>query len=209
MHLEGKPPKPKELKPFDKWALAKLSDVIKDATESFDNYDYSHTKAGAEIFFWKDFCDNYLEIAKHRLYGSKDESARFTLYTLLFNVLKLFAPIIPHVTEELYQALFRKSEGAVSIHLAKWPEPEWQDEQARQTGELAVQIIAAVRQWKHEQGLPLNAELSELTLECDKEKEKTLKEFADDMKGVLKLKGIRFGKADNRIAEGIAFSVEK
>ncbi|MFH0829725.1 MAG: class I tRNA ligase family protein, partial [Candidatus Aenigmatarchaeota archaeon] len=193
IHIKEKPKKPKTLQAFDQWILAKLSGVIKQSTEHFEAYDFSLTKAATENFFWHDFCDNYLEIIKSRLYEQKDESAKYTLYTVMLGQLKLFAPIIPHVTEELYQKLFKEHEKDVSIHISKWPEPEWTDKTVEKEGDVAVEIISVVRQWKQANKLPLNTELKEVTVE--KEKEKMLKPFLNDILAVTKAKKLVFGNA--------------
>ncbi len=94
-----------ELEILDKWVLYKLDRTIKLCTEGFENYEYNRAKSAVELFFWKDFCDNYLEFVKHRVYSSElnkeKKSALYTLYVCLLNILKLFAPIMPYITEEL------------------------------------------------------------------------------------------------------------
>jgi valyl-tRNA synthetase len=100
-------------------------------------------------------------MVKYRLYEGGDESAKYTLYTSLLTLLKLFAPIIPHITEELYQIYFRKTEKDVSIHTSKWPDFDGKmvDEKAEEIGELAKQIISALRQFKSSRKLALNTEV--------------------------------------------------
>src|SRR3989344_4436923 len=107
-HLKSYKPKKTKLKAFDAWQLSKLNSLIKTCTETFENYEYFRTKSDTENFFWNIFCDNYLEIIKNRFYNPKNkqekESAQFALYHSLITILKLFAPIMSHITEELYQA---------------------------------------------------------------------------------------------------------
>ncbi len=107
------PKKPKSLAETDKIFLNELSHLVKNATNFFNEYNYSRAKQEIEQFFWRDFCDNYLEIVKYRVYnGNKEQkiSAFYTLYISLLTILKLFAPIIPFSTEYLYQRYFRKHE---------------------------------------------------------------------------------------------------
>src|SRR3989344_6867620 len=95
---------------FDKWLLSKLNKLILDCTDSFDKYEYSRTKAEVENFFWHTFCDQYLEIVKDRLYNpekrgeNQRKSGQAALYQTLNSILKLMAPIMPHITEEIYQS---------------------------------------------------------------------------------------------------------
>ncbi len=227
LSLEKKPAQPKELEIMDRWLLTKLMKTIHTTTESFEKFEYSSAKQETEIFFWKIFCDNYLEIAKARLYAN-DASAKFTLHKSLLTVLKLFAPIVPHITEEVYQNLFKANpfsqkrslqtpkgslqyEEEKSIHAAAWPEFEKKllDERAEKAGDLAVKIISAIRQWKHYNKLALNAELSEVSLECGPEEKKILQEVAPDIAATMKIKNLEFGEGTNSI-EGteIKFNVK-
>ena len=92
--LEGDSIKTPQLEMFDRWLLTKLSNVIKECTETFGNYEYIVTKLKTENLFWKTFCDHYLEIIKDRLYNedkrgkTAKESAQYTLYTSLLSILK-------------------------------------------------------------------------------------------------------------------------
>lgn len=126
MNLEGYDgEKPQELEKIDEEFLRQLESVIKASTEHFENYSYSYAKDVSERFFWNDFADNYIEIVKRRVYqgeGPAKLSAQYTLYTSLLAVLKLLSPIVPYITEEIYQTYFRKIDGEKSIHLTSWPE---------------------------------------------------------------------------------------
>lgn len=97
---------------FDKWLLFKLSRIREQVEEGMQNYEYATSIELIEKFFWSVFCDNYLEITKSRVYN-KDNlddkgqySAIITLYYSVQILLKLFAPFIPHVTEEIWQILY-------------------------------------------------------------------------------------------------------
>jgi valyl-tRNA synthetase len=192
--FDGK--RPKQLEAMDRWLLSKLMVLIKKSTDNFNAYQYSDARADAEDFFWHSFCDNYLEAVKHRLYSGKDASAQWTLYTALNVITKLFAPILPHITEEVWQTLFRKFEKDESVHLSAWPEPAKTDidKKTEEAGDAVVAVISAVRQWKQANQLPLNAELAELTIEADAKKKALLKKFLPDIAGTVKAKKTIFGK---------------
>ncbi|MDA0844245.1 MAG: DUF559 domain-containing protein, partial [Bacteroidetes bacterium] len=90
--------------PLDMWILTRLNKTIKKATQEFDKYEYCNARTAAEDFFWNDFCDNYLELVKTRVYGEAEgtsiegrQSAVHTIYHCLDGILRLFAPIIPHI----------------------------------------------------------------------------------------------------------------
>jgi len=171
MHLaDYKGQKPQKLEMMDRWILSKLSRVVKTATENFMDYEYSHTKLETETFFWHTFCDNYLEIIKDRLYNAEKRgkearlSAQYGLYQTLLTIIKLMAPIMPFITEELYQLYYKKHEKIKSIHLTKWPDIKMIDGHAEHIGDFVVQVIEYARKQKSEKQLSLKAAISKLTI---------------------------------------------
>ncbi|MBR9692743.1 valine--tRNA ligase, partial [Candidatus Woesearchaeota archaeon] len=171
MHLEDYQGFEGEVAVLDRWLLSKFNKIVKDCTENFDKYEYSKTKLEAEKFFWQVFCDNYLELVKDRLYepekyGEDTLSAKHTLYSVSVGILKLFAPIMPHITEELYQLYYRSVDGKRSIHTSEWPvyREELDDEEAEAVGDEVIKIVAAVRKFKSEKQLSMKAPLKKLKI---------------------------------------------
>ena len=154
------PMQPDHLNTIDRWILTKYSELIKRTTEQFDRFDYSQAMKDIEYFVWHELADHYIEMAKSSI-NEKDheESTRFTLFTLGFGIIKLFAPFIPHITEELYQIMYKENQPFDSIHIAEWPTPFLFDKQAHQIGETVKTYIADVRAFKSENGIALNAPL--------------------------------------------------
>jgi valyl-tRNA synthetase len=153
-------PEKVQLKPIDRWIMSRYSKVLKTVTDHMDSYNFDKAMREVENFAWKEFADHYVEMIKHRTRGN-DRSLKYTLYTVYLGILKMMAPMLPHVTEDAYQA-FAKMDGARSIHVSKWPEPERIDEEAERKGDLTKEIIASIRTWKAEKKYPLNKELARI-----------------------------------------------
>jgi valyl-tRNA synthetase len=128
-----------------------------------DGFDFSPAMKDIEYFLWHELADHYLEMIKGSLYNKENvESIQYTLYTVGLGVLKLFAPIFPHITEEIYHDFYKGYEGDTSIHLSTWPQSVLIDEEKEQAGETVKEYIAKVRAWKSEQGIALNAPIPAL-----------------------------------------------
>ena len=202
MHLEDyKQEKPDKLEAFDAWLLSRLNNIIKIATDSFNEYEFSRSKAAVEKFFWQDICDNYLEIAKDRLYNPDTRgkqarlSAQYTLYTTILDCLKLMAPITPHFTEEIYSLYFKDKEKHNSIHISDWPKVDNNliNKDIEKAGNLLIEVITAVRKFKSENNISLRDPIKEIIIDT----KENIEPFLDDLKAVTKAENIKFeGKTD-------------
>jgi valyl-tRNA synthetase len=148
--------------PLDVAMLARLAEVIRRCTTSFEGFDHAGALAVVEEFFWF-FCDDYLELVKDRAYGSRGSgpaaSAVTALRLALSAVLRLFAPFLPFVTEEAWSWW---QDG--SVHRAAWPEPAGVLARAPAPGllEAASSAIAAIRGAKSAARLSMRAPVRSL-----------------------------------------------
>jgi len=166
---------PDELTAIDRWLLAELDATITETTEYLANREFSKARDNLRTFFWGTFCDDYLEIAKQRLDDSEDLSAVYTLRTAHERFLKLFAPQLAHVTEELYRDMY---DAEMSIHHTGWPEPLEIDAD-REAGTAAMSVVSALRKYKSDRQLPLNAELGSVSVYGP------IEGFEKDIRGVM------------------------
>ena len=166
LHLQdfdGK--RPGKLEAYDKAMLSKLARLIESSTASFEQYEYHHSKLSVDTFFWHDLCDEYLEVVKDRLYNAEQrgipsrKSAQYVLYQSLLAVIKLFAPFMPHITEEVYQSFFKSREKSPSIHVSSWPACNKKDIDipCEAVGNLVSYAVEQARRAKSEKNLSLKA----------------------------------------------------
>ncbi|MGE4274627.1 MAG: valine--tRNA ligase [Candidatus Methanomethylophilaceae archaeon] len=153
--FDSRPQRPDELRASDRWILSRYSRTVERCTVYLEAYQFDKAMREIESFTWHEFADHYIEMSK----GREDQAVRYTLYTVLLGITKLMAPFMPHVTEDVYQDHFRTHEGAQSIHVSEWPQPVLTDAHAEALGESLKQVISAVRAWKSDHKMALNAPL--------------------------------------------------
>ncbi|MCD6398823.1 MAG: valine--tRNA ligase, partial [Candidatus Aenigmarchaeota archaeon] len=199
MHLDKKP-KETKLEVADKWILSRMYETIENSENYMKKYEISKARKEIEMFFLHEFCDFYLEMVKYRLYGDDEESkdaVKFTLYNVMLNILKMWAPFIPHVTEELYQEIFLKYEKEKSIHISRWPETGKIDKEVLELGEMITELISLLRQYKTQKDMAMNTELNLMTIDCNNETMEKIKEIENVIKGTMKIKEIKYGKVED------------
>ena len=193
------------LGPIDLWILSKLNNLNRTVDEAFEEYNFAETITSIERFFWHDFCDEYIEAVKYRLYTDvSDESrraAKYTLRTVVETSLKLLAPIAPFFTEEVYQYFSDES-----IHTTSWPEvhDELINDEMENKGETTVELIDEVRRFKSSAKIPLNAELSEVNVyTSDEDLVDVFNQFDADIKGTLKINDLAISSGKPEVHEKI------
>ena len=200
------PKKPKQVLPMDRYIMHKFNDAFKKTCAQYDSVEMGYAKAEIEKFFWN-FCDNYIELAKNRLYRPEvygeeaKESAQWASYNVLLGVIKLFAITMPHITEEIYQDYFRKFEGEKSIHLTVLKPIDIEaEENIIQNGDEVLDIVSKVRQFKSENKLSLKTEIADMTIQS--QKLAFIKSCESDIKAVTSVREIKFEEGDFSVAIG-------
>ena len=180
--------------------LNKLAQVVETATTSFDKYDYTRALEVAETFFWA-FTDDYVELVKERTYGNQGEaaanSARAALGITTHTLLKLFAPFIPFVTEEVWSWW---QEG--SIHLQSWPKSsEIITNKAVGIDPLnnVTWILSEVRKVKTENKQSMKAEVKTLEIWAKAEVIEQVKDAQKDLIAAGNIKDLKLTVSDSEI----------
>jgi valyl-tRNA synthetase len=176
------------VEPLDLALLATLRDVIEKATAAFDAWDHTRALEVTEAFFWT-FCDDYLELVKDRAYGSRgaraSASARASLHLALSSVLRLLAPMLPYVTEEVWRWTHENS-----IHRAPWPDAA--DLPAGGDAEVltaAGSALAAIRRAKSEAKVGMRAEVPALVLAAPATMHERVRLIEPDLRAAGRLTG--------------------
>ena len=155
---------------LDQWILSMLEEVVAKVTNAFEECQFNNAIEITRNFVWHVFCDHYIEAVKHRIYGDGEgkSAALGTLHYALRKLLQLLAPVMPHLTEEIYSLMYAKGDND-SIHISRWPEMNESliDEEAGRIGELIISVIRDIRREKNRQSIPLNTPIRKICLYAD------------------------------------------
>jgi valyl-tRNA synthetase len=205
---------------LDKAFLAQLKDLVARSSALFEQFEFAQALAETETFFWSQFTDSYLELVKVRArpenvaagvftaaeQGSALTSLRFTLATLL----KLFAPFLPYITEEVWGWRFAAAAGTPSIHAARWPSvadfeiapaPESAD-----SFQLAAACFSAINKAKTDAGVGTGREIVSMTLRTNIGTGARLSPVVADVKGAVRARTLDL-EVTLDVPEG-AFAIE-
>ncbi|KAF1303767.1 valine--tRNA ligase [Candidatus Enterococcus willemsii] len=161
----------------DRWILTRLNETIEKVTDLFDRFEFGEAGRQLYNFIWDDFCDWYIEMSKETLYG-EDEAAKLVnksvlVYTL-DQILRLLHPIMPFVTEEIWQKIPHTGD---SLVVAEYPvvRPELTDETAAKGMEVLKELIRSVRNIRSEVNTPLSKPITLLIQTNDEDVDTFLK----------------------------------
>ncbi len=187
--------------PLDASMIVRLAALVDDATAAFDRYDYARALERTEAHFWS-FCDDYLELVKNRAYSDEPgaESAKAALHLALETILKLFAPFLPYVTEEVW-SWWQPG----SIHRSSWPSGAALREAAGDGDGLvltvAAEVLTEVRRAKSEAKRSMRAEVDKVTVTDTPERLGALDQVALDVRGAGVIAQMFLDKGDSLVVE--------
>jgi valyl-tRNA synthetase len=189
----------------DRALLRRLGDVVDEATRDLEGYDYARALQRTEEFFWR-FCDDYLELVKGRRYGEQGPeaaaSANSALAASLSVLLRLFAPFLPFVTEEVWSWW-----KAGSIHTSRWPTREELDvlvaddsrearDRDQQIYEQAIEVLFEVRKRRSEDKKPIKVPITGVVLPDAFRSLIAIPQVEADLKSALRVKAFTIAAAD-------------
>lgn len=178
--------------------LNKLAQVVESATKAFEKYDYTKALEVTETFFWS-FTDDYVELVKERTYGKQGEesanSAKAALGITIHSLLKLFAPFVPFVSEEVWSWWQNGS-----VHNEAWPKPEEITSNkaiSTENLDLVTKVLAEIRKAKTEKQLSMKADVLELVIEAKSEDIEILKKSEKDLIAAGIIKNLKYKNQAN------------
>jgi valyl-tRNA synthetase len=184
------------IRPVDRAMIRSLTALVVEVTEAFEVYDYARVLQRTETFFWR-FCDDYLELVKGRRYGEQDAegaaSANSALTAALSVMLRLFAPFLPFVTEEVWSWW---QDG--SIHQAPWPASAELEslisdnaDATRQADQAvydwAIEVLFEVRKQRSEARQPLKVPITMVSIKTTQPNVDRMRVVGDDLKAALRV----------------------
>jgi len=174
MNLDGfEPGDPEPLTPADKWIFSRLAGLVADVDAAYASYEFGEITRSLYAFFWNEFCDWYIEFSKSRLNAANDPADRLAcqrnLVFVLDTALRLLHPIMPFITEEIYQELPVKAHGEYLIG-AEWPKAAelaaYRNADAERAIEMVCEVVSAIRSARARYGISPKVELA-VTVKAD------------------------------------------
>ena len=196
---------------IDKWILGKFQEMEEGFIKYLDEYEVGLALNTLEKFFWN-FCDNYIEIVKHRLYRPEEfgETPRYsgqkTVYTILYKLLQDFSIYFPFITEEIYQELYKGK----SIHLTEIKLLEFDFEKEIINGDLIIEIISSARGEKTDNNVSLKTPIKNLTISLNKELKKAIESSIKDFKATLFIEELLLNEGNSKYSiDNIELNLEE
>ena len=179
---------------LDKWVLGRFQNMEKTFINYLEEYEVGLALNALEKFFWE-FCDDYIEIVKHRLYRPEEfgeiprYSGQKTVYTLLYKLLQDFSIFFPFITEEIYQEIYNNDKK--SIHITEIKSLENNFEEEVKNGDKIMEVISHARGVKTTNNVSLKTTIKELGIGLENELRQALELSMKDFKATLFINDIK------------------
>ena len=182
MNLEGfTPGEPQPATLADRWMFSRLAALVAKLDEAYETYDFGAITRELYAFFWNEFCDWYIELSKARLQAGGEDAlvCQRNLVFVLDTALRLLHPIMPFITEQIYQELPGEKETEY-LMMASWPDAQalasYIDPEAERAIEMVMSAVSGVRSTRSRYGLSPKVQL-EVVVSAENEEARAL--FAD------------------------------
>ena len=205
---------------IDEWILTELENTLRACGNYMESYDYSLCLRTLQDFFYNSYCDNYLEIIKNVFWDESEEntarkkSVLNVMYFVSLNFIKIFAPFMPFITEELYLTFYKRYEKDESIHLSPWP--EFRNElifvNSVKASEILLNILNASRKLRTNLNLHQNHKIKKILIQTlNPDYVGIINEISGDIRSAVRAERAVFSdKADFKTVDGDIFiSLEK
>ena len=193
-----------ELLSIDKWIISKCHDTFVKYQKQMDNYEVGLARNEIDSFFWRDFCDNYLEIVKERLYnennkyGDNSLAAKKTLAKVFLEILKMYSPFVPHITEYIYQNIYKDKCKDTLLSCSTYDNLPC-DEIYLMFGEIVKYILSEVRKYKSLNNMSMKDPIESISISTSLDNIKLLKESIPDILSCTRALNIDVGLSDNDV----------
>ena len=190
-----------ELQSIDKWLISRCHETFEKYQQQMENYEMGLARQEIDKFFWNDLCDNYLEMAKERLYnpdnkyGDFQKAAQQTLATVFLEVLKMYSPFVPHITEYIYQELYKSKLKDELLSTSKFTELPY-DKKYIEFGDAMKKVVGDVRKYKTERNLSMKEPIEELKISTSLDNIRCLRDSILDIQSCTRAEHIDVEKSD-------------
>ena len=184
--------------PVNKWIVHLHNQLNIKVKASIQDYKFNDAADVIYQFIWKDYCDWYIEFIKPILTNNNDQTSmietRFVSINVMKNVLLMLHPIMPYVTEEIFEKLFKSPQLVIS---SAWPELMFKDLNLTNSIDLSIKLISEVRSLRVEKNIPLKSRPNLILKNVNLDKKQFISDNTDLITNLAKLDKITFSNIDN------------
>jgi valyl-tRNA synthetase len=189
----------------DRWILSRVSKATREVSAAMERFRFQDAGQRAYDFFWGDLADWYLEMAKPRLYGDAGDESRRAAQAVLAEVLdramRLLHPIMPFITEVVWQRLPHAVVEAPSLMVARWPEPVdgWEDDAAERAFAELRDVVVEVRRMRQEYGIQPGVRIPLRAVPANDDVRATLEAGRRALLDLARVEDLAFGAANGGV----------